>query len=99
MEVKRQHRNLSHEWANVGICTNIQNGKVDSVWGSTPLKIRITSKKALNKSCSKLNFVQKIPRAHVSTPPFEPPSSTPGEDRHIRSRTFLYKIQLQTTFI
>ncbi len=29
-------------------------------------KIRITSKKASNESCSKLNFVQKSPRAHMS---------------------------------
>ncbi len=36
-----------------------QNGKVDSLWGSTLPKIRITSKNALNKSCSQLNFVQE----------------------------------------
>ncbi len=29
-------------------------------------KIRITSKKASNKSCSELNFMQKSPRAHTS---------------------------------
>ncbi len=34
-----------------------KNGKVDSVWGSTLPKIRIASKKALNKSYAKLNFV------------------------------------------
>ncbi len=28
-------------------------------------KIRVTSKKASNKSCSEFNFVQKIPRAHA----------------------------------
>ncbi len=33
-------------------------------------KIRITSKKALNKSCSKLNFVQESPRAHMSIFPW-----------------------------
>ncbi len=69
MKVKRQHRNLSCEWANVGIRTNIQNEKVFSVWGSTQPKIRIASKKALNKNCSKLNFVQKRPRAHISISP------------------------------
>ncbi len=37
--------------------------------GSTLLKIRIKSKKASNKSCLKLNFVQKCPPAHISTPP------------------------------
>ncbi len=66
MKVKRQHRNLSHEWADVRIRTNIQNGKVDSVWGSRPPKICIASKKALNESCSTLNFVQKSPQAHMS---------------------------------
>ncbi len=30
---------------------------------------------------------------------FEPPSSTLGGDRHMRSWTFLYEIQLRTTFI
>ncbi len=43
-----------------------KNGEVDSVWGSTPPKIRIASKKALNKSCSKLNFIQESPRAQMS---------------------------------
>ncbi len=66
MKVKMQPCNLPREWADVRIPTNIQNGKVDSVWGSTPLKIHISSKKALNKSCLKLNFVQKIPGAHMS---------------------------------
>ncbi len=69
MKVKRRCRDLSCEWDNVGIRTNIQNGKVDSVWDSTQPKIRITSKKVLNKSCSKLNFVQKNPQAHLSISP------------------------------
>ncbi len=30
---------------------------------------------------------------------FEPPSSIPGTDRHMRSLTFLYEIQFRTTFI
>ncbi len=50
--------------AQVGRRTNTyqySKWKVDSVWGSTQPKIRVTSKKALNKSCSKLNFVQKSP--------------------------------------
>ncbi len=47
VKVKRQHRNLSCEWADVRIHTNIQNGKVDSVWGSMQPIIRIASKKAL----------------------------------------------------
>ncbi len=29
----------------------------------------------------------------------EPPSSTPGKDRHMRSQTFLYEIQFRTTFV
>ncbi len=66
MKVKKQHHNLSLEWANVRILTNIQNGKVDSVWGSTQPKICVASKKALNKSCSKLNFVQKSLQGHKS---------------------------------
>ncbi len=66
MKVKRQQRNLTREWADIGIHTNIQNGKVDSVWSSTPPKIRIGSKKASNKTCLKLNFVQKNLRAHMS---------------------------------
>ncbi len=44
-------------------CTD---GKRHSVQGSTQLKIYIKSKKALNKSCSKLNFVHKSPGAHMS---------------------------------
>ncbi len=36
-----------------------KNGKLDSLWGSTMPKICISSKKASNKSCSELNFVQK----------------------------------------
>ncbi len=43
-----------------------RNGKLDSLWSSTLPEIRITSNKASNKSCSKLNFVQKSPRAHMS---------------------------------
>ncbi len=43
-----------------------KNGKVDSFQGSTLPKIRIASKKALNKSCSKLNFIPKCPRTHMS---------------------------------
>ncbi len=33
------------------------------------LKIRLISKKASNESCSKLNFVQKRPRAHMPISP------------------------------
>ncbi len=44
-------------------------------------------KKALNKSCPKLNFVQKSPCTHMS---YLPPSSWGGveKDRHMRLRTF-----------
>ncbi len=69
MKLKRQHHNLMREWGDIRICTNIQNGKVDSVWSSMPPKIRIGSKKALNKSSLKLNFVQKTPEAHMSVFP------------------------------
>ncbi len=30
---------------------------------------------------------------------FDPPSSTPGRDRRMRSGSFLYEIQFRTTFI
>ncbi len=41
-------------------------GKVDSLSGWMPPKIRITLKKASNKSCSELNFIQKKnPRVHM----------------------------------
>ncbi len=69
MKVKRQHHNLSCEWTDVEIRTNIQNGKVDSVRSSTPAKICIASKKALNKSCSKLNFIPRNPRVEMSISP------------------------------
>ncbi len=39
---------------------------MDSLWDSTLPKIHIISKKASNKSCSKLNFIQKSLRAHTS---------------------------------
>ncbi len=42
------------------------NGDVCSLWGSTRPKIRITSKKASNKSCSKSNFAQKSLMVHMS---------------------------------
>ncbi len=71
MKVKRRHRNLSREWADVRIRTNIQNEKVDSVWDSMQPKICVASKKALNKSCQKLNFAQKSSLAHMSV--FLPP--------------------------
>ncbi len=46
-----------------------RNVKLDSLWGSMLPKIRITSKKGLNKSCSELNFVPKSPRVHMSISP------------------------------
>ncbi len=48
---------------------NVKNGKVGPVWGSTLQKIRVASKNALNKSCSKSNFVQKSLRAQCLSPP------------------------------
>ncbi len=46
-----------------------RNGKLDSLWGSVMPKIRNTSKKASNRSCSELNFIQKSFRAHMSISP------------------------------
>ncbi len=46
-----------------------RNKNLGSLYGSTLLKIRITWKKAWNKSYSELNFVQKSPRAHMSISP------------------------------
>ncbi len=45
---------------------NVENGKVDSLWGSTLPKIRIASKKSSYKCYSELNFVRKGLQAHVS---------------------------------
>ncbi len=63
------------------ICTNIQNGKVDSVWGSTQPKIRVASKNSLNKNDSKLNFVQKSPWAHMSISPYS--GARDSKDSHL----------------
>ncbi len=43
--------------------------KIHSIWGSTLPKIRITWKKVSNKSCLKLKFVKKSPRALTSLSP------------------------------
>ncbi len=43
-----------------------RNGKLDSLQGSPLSRIRIVSKKASNKSCSELNFVQKSTLGHMS---------------------------------
>ncbi len=68
-KVKRQRRHLSGEWDDVRIRTNIENGKVDSIWGAMQLQNTCRTKKALNKSCSKLNFVQKSLSAYFYLPP------------------------------
>ncbi len=44
------------------------NVKVCSLWGLTLLKIRVTLKKASNKSCSDLNFVQQNPERICLSP-------------------------------
>ncbi len=49
---------------------NVQKWKLDSLWGSALPKIRITSKKASNKSCSELNFVKKV-GGHICLSPSE----------------------------
>ncbi len=49
---------------------NVLKWKIHLVWGSTLPKIRITSKKALSKSCLKFNFVQKRLQAHMSISPW-----------------------------
>ncbi len=43
-----------------------KNGKLGSLWGSTLPRIRITSRKASNKNCLELNFVQKSQWDHMS---------------------------------
>ncbi len=43
-----------------------KNGEVDSLWGWTLPKIRITSKRASNKSCWALNSMQKSQWTHMS---------------------------------
>ncbi len=63
------------------------NGKVCSLWDSTPPKIRIIMKKASNKSCSELNFTQKSPRARMSISPM---SERGSKDQ------LLYIIRFQT---
>ncbi len=45
------------------------NGDISLLAWTLP-KIRITSKKASNKSCLKLNFIQKSPGAHMSISPW-----------------------------
>ncbi len=42
------------------------NGKIDLLKGSTLPKLPIISKNSSNKSCWKLNFLQKTERAHFS---------------------------------
>ncbi len=58
MKVKMQHHNSHASRPTYDYVPIFKNGKVDPVWGSTQPKIRVTSIKALNKSCLKLNFVQ-----------------------------------------
>ncbi len=58
-----------------------RNGKLGSLYGSMLPITRMISKKAKNKSCLELNFVQKSPRAHLSTPP--PRSEVRGLERLI----------------
>ncbi len=66
-----EHISLSPPWVELGGSKDqyiwnlimYKNGKLDSLWGSMLPKIRITSKKASNNSCSELNFVQKTSRA------------------------------------
>ncbi len=60
-------------------------GEVCSLWGSILPKIRITSKKASNKNCSKLNFAQKSPRAHMS---ISPTSGTRGHQRSVCLKSY-----------
>ncbi len=65
-----------------------KNGKVDSVSGSMLPKLRITSKKVWNKSCSVLNFVQKSPRTHMSIYPWS--GGRGSKDSHLWN-IILYK--------
>ncbi len=72
------------------------NCKLHSIYGSTPLKIRIISKKSSNKSSSKLNFVQKSSQAHMSIP-LHPKSGARGLDRLIWLK-YNFALKLQITF-
>ncbi len=45
---------------------NVLEWEICLLWGSTLPKIRITSKKASNKSCLELNFIQKSLGVHMS---------------------------------
>ncbi len=74
-------------------------GKVDTLLGWTLLKIRITSKKASNKSCSELNLIQKSPRVHMSI--YSPWSKDRGLERlacskyyYIGKQQITYKLGL-----
>ncbi len=60
------------------------NGEICSCWGSMRPKIRITSKKISNKSCSKSNFAQKCLRAHMS---ISPTSGARGPGRSVRLKS------------
>ncbi len=42
-----------------------RNGKLGSLYGTTLPKISIISKKASNKSCLELNFIQESPQVHM----------------------------------
>ncbi len=57
-------------------------------------KISIILKKVSSKSCSKLNFVQKSPRAHMSIPP---QSGARGLERLIWLLYYMV-LKLQITF-
>ncbi len=44
---------------------NVQKWGIEFTLGFNAAKKHIASKKASNKSCSELNFIQKSPRAHM----------------------------------
>ncbi len=81
---------LHHDW-NIIL---YWKGKLHSI--STLPKIRIPSKKASNKSCLELNFVQKSPRAHMSIPP--PPSGAMELERLIWLKYSYIALKRQFTF-
>ncbi len=62
------------------------NGKVDSVWGSPQIKIRIISENASNKSCWALNFEQKSQWAHMS---IFPSNEARGLQRLVRFKYYI----------
>ncbi len=70
-----------------------RNGKLGSLYGSTLPKIRVISKKASNKSCLELNFVQNSASTYV----YPLWSEARGLERLIRLK-YYFVLKLKNTF-